>query len=118
MYPELNTERPDWQRDANCRHADLELFFVDRGGVGNAGSADACKVCDGCPVATDCLEYAIENNIQHGVWGGLTVRSRRNVRRQWLASGRLERVSGGGARPVVLRLVSGSADTDRPGGAS
>lgn len=40
---------------------------------------DAQKVCQRCPVRERCLDYAINNNITHGIWGGLTTRARREL---------------------------------------
>lgn len=47
--------------------------------MGEAGVKEAQAVCDTCPVQRRCLEYAINNNIGHGIWGGLTTRARREL---------------------------------------
>ncbi|MFC1408611.1 WhiB family transcriptional regulator [Streptacidiphilus sp. N1-12] len=39
-------------------------------------------VCTGCQVRTACLGYALDEQIDHGVWGGLTARERRQLRRR------------------------------------
>ncbi|OZM69903.1 hypothetical protein CFN78_28175 [Amycolatopsis antarctica] len=41
----------------------------------------AKRVCQGCPVRTDCLPEALDNGYDHGVWGGLDERERRELRR-------------------------------------
>ena len=70
--------RPAWQRDALClEHPEVE-FFIERGD----SCAPAKAVCARCLVRTECLEYALANSIQHGVWGGLSGRERRGIRRQ------------------------------------
>lgn len=61
-----------------CVGVDPELFFPDRG-----ESAEAAKaVCAGCAVRQRCLEYALDHNERHGIWGGTSERDRRRLRRQ------------------------------------
>ncbi len=66
-----------WQQRANCMGVDPELFFPQRG----ASTREAKAVCRGCVVREDCLEYAIANGEKFGIWGGLSERERRRVRR-------------------------------------
>lgn len=51
--------------------------------VGNAKAKTkmARRICASCPVRAECLNYAIEGRIEHGVWGGLTKGERRKVMR-------------------------------------
>lgn len=70
-------EADDWQDEASCLGMDPELWFPERG----ASSREAKEVCRGCPVAAVCLAYAMANHITHGVWGGLSERERRRIRR-------------------------------------
>lgn len=65
-----------WQSDAACLIADSEAFFPERGG----SVREAKKVCETCPVRAQCLEYALENDEQFGVWGGLSVYERRKIK--------------------------------------
>lgn len=75
----------EWQRDALCAQVDHDLFFPDP-----CGSAAAAKrICQGCDVKTECLQYALDNHINHGVWGGLSDRERRTLHPQ--TAGGLER---------------------------
>jgi len=67
-----------WQERANCMGVDPDLFFPERG----ASTREAKEVCRGCVVQDDCLEYAIANGEKFGIWGGLSERERRRVRRQ------------------------------------
>lgn len=85
----LDKLRPSWMDDAACIGADQGLFFpspLNRGrppkGEGPPDpTRPARRVCVSCPVRDDCLEYALANNIDHGVWGGESERSRRRMRR-------------------------------------
>jgi WhiB family transcriptional regulator, redox-sensing transcriptional regulator len=77
------TETPRWHRDAVCAQADPEAFFPERGG----STAAAKRVCQGCPVRAECLEYALANDERFGVWGGLSERERRRIQRGAAAAG-------------------------------
>ncbi len=70
--------QPNWQDEANCLGVDPDLFFPERG----ASTREAKEVCRGCPVRLDCLEYALVNGEKFGIWGGLSERERRRLRRQ------------------------------------
>lgn len=70
-------ERPEWMRDAACRGMDPELFYPSRG----ESVAQARKVCSGCPVRAECLTYAMNLHETHGMWGGMSERDRRRIRR-------------------------------------
>jgi len=74
---------PAWQRRANCMGVDPELFFPERG----ASTKEAKEVCRGCVVREDCLEYAIANGEKFGIWGGLSERERRRIRRRRVLEG-------------------------------
>jgi WhiB family redox-sensing transcriptional regulator len=72
----------DWRHRAVCRGEDPELFFP----VGTAGSAllqvaEAKDVCRRCPVAAECLAWALEAGVI-GVWGGTTEDERRALKRR------------------------------------
>ncbi len=67
-----------WQMFANCLGADPDLFFPERG----ASTKEAKSVCQGCVVREDCLEYALAQGEKFGIWGGLSERERRRIRRQ------------------------------------
>ncbi|MDQ3065137.1 MAG: WhiB family transcriptional regulator [bacterium] len=75
-----NTESSgyNWQERASCRGVDLDIFFPERG----ANALAAKAVCDNCIVREDCLEFAVQNNEKFGIWGGLSERERRRIRRQ------------------------------------
>jgi WhiB family transcriptional regulator, redox-sensing transcriptional regulator len=67
-----------WQDYANCLGVDPDLFFPERG----ASTREAKEVCRGCVVREQCLEYALANGEKFGIWGGLSERERRRIRRQ------------------------------------
>jgi WhiB family redox-sensing transcriptional regulator len=67
-----------WQVQANCMGVDPDLFFPERG----ASTREAKAVCRGCVVREECLEYALVNGEKFGIWGGLSERERRRIRRQ------------------------------------
>ena len=67
----------EWMADANCRDTNPEVFFPSDG----LGVKEAQKICSVCEVALECLEYALENHIDHGVWGGKSERERRRILR-------------------------------------
>jgi WhiB family redox-sensing transcriptional regulator len=69
---------PDWHDHANCLGVDPDLFFPERG----ASTREAKEVCRGCEVRHDCLEFALQNGEKFGIWGGLSERERRRIRRQ------------------------------------
>ena len=71
-------EQRVWQAQANCMGVDPDLFFPGRG----ASTREAKEVCRGCVVREDCLEYALANGEKFGIWGGLSERERRKIRRR------------------------------------
>tara|TARA_R110000823_G_C15764039_1_gene483289 strand:- start:23 stop:394 length:372 start_codon:yes stop_codon:yes gene_type:complete len=75
--------RVDWTQ-ANCAGIETNTFYPDDRGRGEVLSRNPVlrSVCQGCPVITDCANYAIVNE-KHGFWGGLSSRARRDVRRKY-----------------------------------
>lgn len=67
-----------WQADALCAQTDPEAFFPEKGG----STRDAKKVCGSCPVKQQCLEYALSNDERFGIWGGMSERERRRLRKK------------------------------------
>ena len=67
-----------WRRYASCLGIDPDLFFPERG----ESTREAKAVCQGCCVREHCLESALQNTEKFGVWGGLSERERRRIRRQ------------------------------------
>jgi WhiB family redox-sensing transcriptional regulator len=65
----------DWTLLADCQYTDPEAFFPEKGG----SPREAKRVCRSCEVRAECLEYALENDERHGIWGGLSERERRRI---------------------------------------
>lgn len=68
----------DWQEQALCAQTDPEAFFPDKGG----STKEAKKVCAKCEVREPCLKYALDNDERFGVFGGLSERERRKLKRR------------------------------------
>jgi WhiB family redox-sensing transcriptional regulator len=66
-----------WQADSLCAQTDPEAFFPEKGG----STRDAKKICASCEVRSECLEYALHNDERFGIWGGLSERERRKLRK-------------------------------------
>lgn len=66
----------EWVLSASCAGVDLDLHFPEKGGT----NAPAKLVCRGCPVAEECLKYALDNHIEHGVWSGTSPADREAMR--------------------------------------
>jgi len=73
----VSEEDKTWQKNGNCRGMNPDFFFPERG----ASTKEAKAVCVGCPVKEQCLEYALRNSEKFGIWGGLSERERRRIRR-------------------------------------
>lgn len=68
---------PAWQEQAICAQTDPDAFFPEKGGT----TREAKRVCAGCEVKDECLQHALDNDERYGVWGGLSERERRSVKR-------------------------------------
>ena len=69
---------PSWQERSLCAQTDPEAFFPEKGG----STREAKRVCLSCEVRVECLEYALENDERFGIWGGLSERERRRVKKR------------------------------------
>lgn len=67
----------DWKSRGLCAQTDPEAFFPEKGG----STKEAKRICGGCEVRAECLQYAIDNDERFGVWGGLSEKERRGLRR-------------------------------------
>ena len=66
-----------WQEQALCAQTDPEAFFPEKGG----STREAKRICVGCEVKGECLEYALGSDERFGIWGGLSERERRRLKR-------------------------------------
>ena len=73
LPPELT-----WQERALCAQTDPEAFFPEKGG----STREAKRVCMSCEVRAECLDYALAKDERFGIWGGLSERERRRVKKQ------------------------------------
>lgn len=71
------TEEESWQELALCAQTDPEAFFPEKGG----STREAKRICTGCEVKAECLEYALANDERFGIWGGLSERERRRLKK-------------------------------------
>ena len=72
-----------WQSEALCAETDPAAFFPDKGG----STREAKRVCGACLVRVECLEYSLVNDERFGIWGGLSERERRALRRGRVVGG-------------------------------
>ncbi len=80
-------EEPEWQDRALCAQTDPEAFFPEKGG----STREAKRICQGCDVRAECLEYALAHDERFGIWGGLSERERRKLKKGTVAPMELER---------------------------
>lgn len=66
-----------WQERALCAQTDPEAFFPEKGG----STREAKRICMGCEVRDECLDYALAHDERFGIWGGLSERERRRLKR-------------------------------------
>lgn len=71
------TPAANWRDDALCRQVDPEVWFPEKGGDNGAAAKTVCAVC---PVAAECLEFAVVTWQRSGVWGGKTYRDLAKIR--------------------------------------
>lgn len=78
-FPTYVNTNEEWRANASCKDLPKNLFHP----VGQADTSYAMAVCTRCPVKEECLQYAQDNKIDFGIWGGVTEeeRSRRPRRK-------------------------------------
>ena len=73
-----SAEDAEWHDRALCAQTDPEAFFPEKGG----STREAKKICTGCDVRAECLTYALSNDERFGIWGGLSERERRKLKKR------------------------------------
>lgn len=74
----IDVDEATWMVQARCLDADPEAFFPRKGG----STKEAKRICAACPVREECLEFSVENEERFGIWGGMSERERRRLRKQ------------------------------------
>jgi WhiB family redox-sensing transcriptional regulator len=67
-----------WHDQARCAGTDQRMFFPAQGDANRL----ARQMCASCPVRIPCLDYAVDNHEEFGIWGGTTPRERQAIRRR------------------------------------
>ena len=73
----LGATRQEWQGQGLSDQTDPEALFPEKGG----STREAKRICQACAVRDECLEYALLNDERFGIWGGLSERERRRLKR-------------------------------------
>src|SRR5262245_1962568 len=73
-----DTMDTEWMKYGRCQEMSPSVFFPSDG----VGVDVARRICFECPVQEPCLEYALVERIDHGVWGGASERERRRILRR------------------------------------
>lgn len=85
--PKVKDDVQTWRKMASCHGHPLEWWFPDHG----VDSRRGIKICRGCPVRNECLNYSIETTTMFGIFGGFGYKSRQQlVRRGYWPGRRLE----------------------------
>jgi WhiB family redox-sensing transcriptional regulator len=61
-----------------CSEADPDGFFPEQGEQ-HLGRL-AKKICKTCPYQPECLDWALKNDEEIGIWGGSSEQERRQIR--------------------------------------
>jgi hypothetical protein len=72
-----------WRDNALCKEVGVDIFFADtEAGTKTQANKNktAKEMCSKCKVQSACLSYALDNEINYGIWGGFTGRERNSIR--------------------------------------
>jgi WhiB family redox-sensing transcriptional regulator len=69
---------PEWMLAGLCRQVDPDLFYPEDV-TGALRCSTAQRICAGCPVKGECLDYALSHDERYGVWGGMSANARRKL---------------------------------------
>lgn len=73
----ISVAEEPWVAKAVCAQTDPDAFYPEKGG----STAAAKAICEGCEVRDACLEYSLAHDERFGIWGGLSERERRRLKR-------------------------------------
>lgn len=105
----MSNDQFEWQDGSVCQKMDPDVFFGAGDKMTVTEEANAKRICAGCPVADQCLNFALDTNQSWGVWGAKTEQERRRLRR-----GRRRAVTLASRREAdARRLAHMGADTDQ-----
>lgn len=79
--PYVEPDRDNWRESAACKGMDVNLFFPEAGGDGVNTAKAAKKICTTCPVSEPCLAYGLAISDRAGIFGGLTPRQRKFLKK-------------------------------------
>lgn len=79
----MTGEIPHWRKDAACLGEPTTIFFPERWEV----ATEARSICARCSVPLECVKYALQLKIEHGIWGGMNVKERRDFERRHFLDG-------------------------------
>jgi WhiB family redox-sensing transcriptional regulator len=100
-----------WRERAACRGVSVELFYPSGHQTGALPYAAALACCAVCPVAADCLAYAMAveqtTRERHGAWGGHTPRQRTALARRLAAEQRARLSAHASDRDLGSALTTG-----------
>jgi WhiB family redox-sensing transcriptional regulator len=90
-----------WWYASACWEKDTSLFFPERGQSATPGKT----ICSKCSVRADCLAAALLMNERFGIWGGLTERQRRLLRKTLASAGILKIIKQGDGDTLTTFLI-------------
>ena len=81
---EMSNNDFSWQEQAACRGANTDMFFMEeyQTGINQKKIVAAREMCGGCLVSKKCLDFALDNYIDFGIWAGTTPLQRKVLRRE------------------------------------
>lgn len=86
--PTIEYEDEVWQSYALCRHEGVptDWFYADLDTKQYAHDEEVMEVCWRCPVRSECTDYALRENEQFGIWGGMYEDERLKLRKRRAAA--------------------------------
>jgi len=72
----------DWRKEANCKGKELSIFFVEKSSTALLAARVAKEICANCVVKKQCLDFALDNDVRDGIFGGQSPKERRVSKRK------------------------------------